>query len=157
MPIFCANPSRSRQVSVAGRGLALCIAIGCLAVLIMAARLKPNPAGLGTHRTMGLQACGFMNSTGLPCPSCGMTTSFSWLAHGNLAASLYVQPMGTVLAALAGVLFWAGMYIALTGQPVHQLLGGVPAKYHAIPLIGLAVLAWGWKIFIHLRGIDGWG
>jgi hypothetical protein len=139
-----------------GRVLAGAIALGCLSLLLVAARLMPSPDGLGTHREMGLQECGFLERTGLPCPSCGMTTSFSWFVRGNLLASLYVQPMGMLLAAICGMCVWGGAYIAVTGRPIHRMVSMLPPKYHVIPLLALAVAAWGWKIFIHLYGIDGW-
>src|SRR5882724_4097356 len=96
-----------------GRLLALTLSAGCLALLITAAVLKPSPDGFGTHQEMGLNRCEFLARTGLPCPSCGMTTSFAWFVRGNIAASLYVQPMGTILAALCGMTVWAGAYIAI--------------------------------------------
>src|SRR4051812_22115967 len=139
-----------------GRLLAGGIAAACLALLVVAARLTPSSDGLGTHQQMHLQECGFLERTGLPCPSCGMTTSFAWFVRGNVLASLYVQPMGTILAAISGMCVWAGAYIAITGRPVHRMVAMLPPKYHAIPLLAIAVAAWGWKIFIHLQGIDGW-
>jgi hypothetical protein len=85
-----------------------------------------------------------------------MTTSFAWFARGNLAASFYIQPMGCVLAILCAAGFWIGLYIAMTGRPAHRLL----KRFNQTPLlIGLALFglaAWGWKIFIHLHGLDGW-
>jgi hypothetical protein len=85
-----------------------------------------------------------------------MTTSFAWLARGNLLASGYVQPMGTVLALLAAACVWGGLYAGVTRRPVHRLLRLLPSRYTLFPLLLLGVLAWGWKIFIHLKGIDGW-
>jgi len=105
---------------------------------------------------MGLDACAFLHLTGLPCPACGMTTSFAWFVRGNFLASFYVQPMGAVLAMCCGMAVWGGAYIAMTGRPVHRLIASVGPKYHVIPLLSFGVLAWAWKIFIHLHGIDGW-
>jgi len=85
-----------------------------------------------------------------------MTTSWAWLARGNLAASLWVQPMGTLLAILTGLTFWAGLYIALTGRAAHHLIRYLPAGYSFQTLLGLALLGWAWKIFIHLHHLDGW-
>jgi hypothetical protein len=64
--------------------------------------------------------------------------------------------MGTVLALLAAAAAWAGFYIALTGRPAHRLLRLLPARYTLFPLLLFVVLAWGWKILIHLNGADGW-
>jgi hypothetical protein len=71
-------------------------------------------------------------------------------------ASFYIQPMGWVLAVACGGMFWAGLYIALTASPLHRLLTQVPALWAVPALMGLGIAAWGWKIFIHLRGLDGW-
>ncbi len=85
-----------------------------------------------------------------------MTTSFAWFAHGNIPASLYVQPMGFMLAVICGMAFWGGAYVAVTGRPVHQILAIVPERMYLIPLLTLAIVGWGWKMYIHLHGIDGW-
>lgn len=139
-----------------GRLVALAVGAGCLAVLVLAAWLKPDPSGMSTHLQLGLQPCGFYQAFGIPCPSCGMTTSFAWFARGNIPASLYVQPMGTVLAVLTVLGMWTGLYMAATGTAVHRLLGRVPPRYYVVPLLAAAIIAWAWKIFIHTRGIDGW-
>lgn len=85
-----------------------------------------------------------------------MTTSFAWFVRGNFVASLYVQPMGAVLAALCCCMVWIGLYILVTGRPVYRLLELFPNRYLYVPLLALALAAWGWKIFIHLSGRDGW-
>ena len=148
--------SSAQRLGAAPRALAALVAMGCLSVLVLASRLPPSPTGVGSHRALGLESCQFLESTGVPCMSCGMTTSFSWFARGNLLASLYVQPMGAVLAAMTACCVWAGLYVAFTGRPVYRLLRLAPGRYYLIPLLMFAVLAWGWKIFIHLNGIDGW-
>jgi hypothetical protein len=148
--------NRRQRLSVWGRLLAAGVALACLSVLVTAASLRPSPTGVGSHQRIGLQSCAFLDRTGLPCPSCGMTTSYTWMVRGNLLASFYVQPMGAVLALLTGAAFWAGLYIVLTGRPAHRLLRLVPSGYYLVPLFTWAIVAWTWKIFIHLRGIDGW-
>jgi hypothetical protein len=144
------------RLSVRGRILAALIGTIGLAVLITGARLTPSPTGMATHTSMGFDECQFYKRTGLPCPSCGMTTSFSWFARGNFIASFYIQPMGFVLALAAAATVWAATYIAITGKPAHRLMRLIPSRYYLLPLLTFAVLAWGWKMFIHLKGIDGW-
>jgi hypothetical protein len=145
------------EMSVIARIAAFALAGACLAVLIVASRLSPDVSGMGTHHQLGLQPCGFLQRTGLPCPTCGMTTSFAQLIHGRPLASFYVQPAGFVVAILSGVVFWIGLYESITGRPVHRLLALLPMSYHLFPLIAVLLAGWAWKIFIHLRGIDGWG
>jgi hypothetical protein len=143
-------------MTVLGRLAALAVSLACFALLLQALRLVPSPTGLGTHTQMGLQPCYLITLCGLPCPTCGMTTSFAWFARGNIAASFYVQPMGCVLAVLTVVTFWTGLYIAATGRAAYRSILFIPARYYILPLLGWALAAWGWKIFIHTSGIDGW-
>ena len=156
VPLIYCRPPRAADLPRFHRVLFLALALGCLSILLTAAVVTPNPDGEGTHTMLGFARCSFLDRTGLPCPSCGFTTSFAWFARGNVPASLYVQPMGFILASLTAITFWASLYIALTGKPAARLLLTIPAQYYLMPLLGFALLAWGWKIWIHLRGIDGW-
>src|SRR5580698_5646032 len=79
---------------------ALVIVACCLiSVFVIAAWLNPYLADgearrLETHRQLGLPPCTFKDVTGLLCPSCGMTTSFSLLIHGDLPNSLRANWVG---------------------------------------------------------------
>ena len=169
VPLECAVVSRTvatiyvrpevpLRSSAAGRWFGLLIGAACLGVLVTAASVAPDPdrTGVGTHTRLGMAPCGLEVQTGLPCPTCGMTTSFSYFVHGNLLASFYVQPMGFVLAGLAAVSVWGGLYVGLTGRPIHWLLRLVRPGGILVGLFVLAILAWIWKIAIHLNGWDGW-
>ena len=83
-----------------------------MTLLGIAATLTPNPAGFGTHRQIrlpilgtdpggGLPACTFKVLFDRPCPSCGMTTSWSWLMHGNLWAAAQANIAGLLLGLCA--------------------------------------------------------
>jgi Protein of unknown function (DUF2752) len=85
-----------------------------------------------------------------------MTTSFAWFARGNLIASFYVQPMGMVLALLCGWCVWGAGYVAMTGRPVYRVLNVFSEKIYLYPLLAMAIMGWGWKMYIHLHGIDGY-
>jgi hypothetical protein len=125
-------------------------------VLVAAATVPPDASGNGTHQRLGLKPCQMLQRTGLPCASCGMTTSFAWFVRGNFLASFYVQPMGFVLAALTAMAVWGAGYVAATGKPAYLLLGFIPVRYTLLPILVFGALAWGWKILIHLAGRDGW-
>lgn len=155
-PLIYRADRRVRAVTASGRLLAAGIAVGCLIPLLIATQLRPSPDGLATHRELGLPSCAFLDRTGIPCPTCGMTTSWSWFVRGNLAASLYIQPMGTVLAILAVCCVQVGAYVAITGRPIQRLLRVLPSRYYFLPLLCFGLAAWGWKIFLHLSGRDGW-
>ena len=156
VPLIYSPRVQPIRIGWLGRAIAAGVGLVCLAPLVTAALLTPNPSGLGTHEALGFAPCSFLQSTGLPCPTCGMTTSWAWLARGNVAASLWVQPMGTVLALLDIVIFWSAGYIAVSGRPAQHLLRYLPAGYILKLLLILALAAWAWKIFIYLHHLDGW-
>lgn len=97
------------------RGLLLLIVGGLVAVFTIAVLLNPyNPDGTAkttaTHTgpPLNLPDCTFKTMTGLPCPSCGMTTSFSLLMHGDPLNSLRANWVGTGLAVFCLALIpWA--------------------------------------------------
>ena len=155
--IYTPRRTTPATLPLTGRLLALGVALACLTVLCVAAYVEPHPSGVGSHAaSLHLKPCHFLQTTRLPCPGCGMTTSFAWFVRGNLLASVYVQPMGAALAALAGGTVWAGFYVALTGRPVYRLFRLVPGRYYVMPLLALGVLAWAWKIMLRLNHWDGW-
>ncbi|MEO6434612.1 MAG: DUF2752 domain-containing protein [Tepidisphaeraceae bacterium] len=157
IPIIYTPPVQKQTIGLGARVLALAIALAALSVLIVAVVLSPAPAGVATHRAMGFAPCEFLERSNLPCPTCGMTTSFAHFVRGNWLASVYVQPMGFIVAVACGGLVWAGLYVTLTASPLHRLLQQLPALYTVPAIMAFAIAAWAWKIFIHLRGVDGWG
>jgi hypothetical protein len=110
-------PALTRRVRLA----VAAVVGGLIALFVVAARLDPYgpdglPRGLGTHTQLGLPECNFLRLTGLPCPSCGMTTSFALLMHGDVVASLGTNPVGTLLAVfLLGMIPW-GLAGAIRGR-----------------------------------------
>ncbi len=84
--------SRRKRLAVGLAGLSLA------ALLAVAARLQPNPSGLGTHEQLGLPPCTFRWLFGMRCPSCGMTTSWSHATRGELSAALTANAGGALLA-----------------------------------------------------------
>lgn len=85
------------------RGSLTGVALALIAVFSLARCLNPynadgSPRILATHQQLGLPPCQFYFTTGLPCPACGMTTSFALLMHGDLLNSLRANAVGTLLA-----------------------------------------------------------
>jgi hypothetical protein len=66
--------------------------------LILAYELDPDPRGFGTHQKLGLPPCSIQLLFGLPCPSCGMTTSFSLFTKGRLLEAARANLAGLLLA-----------------------------------------------------------
>lgn len=89
--------SRLARWYVGMSGLAL------LALLATAAVLEPSRRGYGTHQQLGLPPCSVQVLFGIPCPSCGMTTSWSHAMRGDMVASAECNPGGLLLALMAMV------------------------------------------------------
>jgi hypothetical protein len=75
-------------------------------ILALAGIINPSNSGLGTHTGLGLPPCGFYSIFHKPCPSCGMTTSFSLLMHGRFLEAIIAQPAGVFLF-LTTLFVWA--------------------------------------------------
>jgi hypothetical protein len=70
-------------------------------LLLTAVFLKPSPDGFGTHRQLGLPPCTMIRFFGVRCPSCGMTTSWTYLVRGRLIASQQANTGGLLLGLAA--------------------------------------------------------
>jgi hypothetical protein len=94
--------------------------LGC-GVFAIAIHLRPyepdgTPLREETHRQLGLPPCTFKFVTGLPCPSCGMTTSFALLIRGDVWNSLRANVAGTLLAVLTLAFIPWGLASAWKGR-----------------------------------------
>ncbi len=128
------------------RGLA--VAAPIMAIMAVAAWLHPDERGMRTHEQLHLSPCNFLVTTGWPCPTCGMTTSFSALAHGQMALAFRAHPFGPLLAAALMAVWALAMAELATGR---AFLTRLPWRW-AWAIYGLACLAAGWGI----KALLGW-
>jgi Protein of unknown function (DUF2752) len=136
------------------RMLLVLIGIGWLAVFVIAIRLDPYRDGRiwqeQTHTQLGLPPCQFKTITGVPCPSCGMTSSFALLMHGDVVESLKANFAGTLLACV-GLAFvpWSVLSMVrgrwLGTRDAEGLLLRVVIVF-VVVMMGrwLALMAWRW-------------
>ena len=100
--------------------------------------LEPAAAGLGTHQQLGLPPCTVRVLAGVPCPSCGMTTSFAHFTRGNWRASAAANAGGFLLATLcAGQVVWLAASVA-RGRPVG--FGGTGVRGEWVLACGLGAV-----------------
>lgn len=95
------NPDVSEyRLGRLGRALLVVWSLTLVAGFALAAALKPDPRGYGTHQRLGLPPCTFQTMFQIPCPSCGMTTSFSNFVRGRFRAAAQANPAGLMLAVI---------------------------------------------------------
>ena len=115
-------------------------------VLAVAFSLTPAKEGIGTHHQLGLPPCGTLKLIGVPCATCGMTTAFSYAAHGNLVASFITQPAGAIGAVCTAVLWFVSLWTMLSGAGLTLLAKRLWTRRMAIGLIVVVIAAWVYKI-----------
>jgi hypothetical protein len=96
--------------------------------------LRPDAHGTGTHQQLGLPPCGWYETWGFPCMTCGCTTAVSHFAHGQLLASFITQPFGFTVALVAAIL------VPLT------LIGVVTGKWRGPSMF---TLNWYWRYWLY--------
>jgi hypothetical protein len=100
-----------------------------------------QPLRMATHRQLGLPPCTFYSLTGLPCPSCGLTTSFALFVRGDLANSWRANAVGTLLAIFLVLGIPWGIAGAVRGRPlwidVEKLISRAMLTF-----IGLLLMRW---------------
>ncbi len=149
---------RGREV----RDVNLQLAVACGAAVLLAACLliQPDPRGLGTHSRLGMPTCSYLARSGIPCPSCGATTSLCWFVRGKFRRSFSVHPMGFVAGTLlvASILFSVVSAMLRRRWLVH--LRKVPASGWvalACMFLGLFLLGWPQRVerYLKARAAEG--
>ena len=122
-----------------------------VAVLLMAAWLTPDPSGLGTHTQLGLEPCISMSALRLPCPMCGMTTTFSLMADFRPFDALSNQPFGVVLFLLTAMAAIVAGFEIVDPRKRWIAIIRVLEPYKLLILIvlfGLFFVSWLYKIAV---------
>lgn len=122
----------------------LVLGLGC--IFALAAWLKPDASGIGTHTELGLPPCGFYVVFHKPCPSCGMTTAFAWMMHGHPGRALRAQPAGVAVFLASAALFLYLPWAWWRRRPPVQILetrGFLPV---VLTLIALILVVWAVRV-----------
>jgi len=117
-----------------------------LGLLGLAATLTPSRSGLGTHQQLGLPPCTFEAILGVRCPTCGMTTSWSHLLHGDFAASWGANPGGTCLAAATALAAVWAITAAYRGVAAPRIPRAVMCAT-VLAIVTITLIDWASRIF----------
>ncbi|MEN0062934.1 MAG: DUF2752 domain-containing protein [Myxococcota bacterium] len=91
---------------------------GSALILVLAFTLTPSNEVVTLFGYDVPVLCTFRLITGYSCPGCGLTRSFSFLAHGHVAEAFQMNPLGPLLfLAVLAQLPWQIYRIALEARP----------------------------------------
>jgi hypothetical protein len=123
--------------------------------LVIARLLTPSAKGYGTHQQLGLPPCIFFNLTGIPCPSCGLTTSVAHAARLQFYQAFLTQPFGLIVFCLTVTCIPAFAYLIrrrISWREAIQLRG-VHTLFYL--LLTIYLLSWVYKIvMVKMQGLD---
>jgi len=94
-----------------------------------------------------LNPCGMKQRWGLPCPTCGMTTSALAFARGEIFQSFYIQPSAALLCSILVITAFLAFIITVSGVYFSFLVWfftKVKARYVIAAL--LVIIAAGWLV-----------
>ncbi len=144
------------------RGTLVGIALGLTALFAVASYLNPyrsdgSARRMETHMQLGLPECTFKKVTKLPCPSCGMTTSFALTIRGDLTDAVQANSVGVLLAlTLLAAIPWCIASVicrrTIFFQSAERALMVIVIGLLSLMLVRWAILV-GLKVWFKL---DGW-
>ena len=133
-----------RPVAARLAGVGVLVGIGVL-LYFAAWKLgyKDGPSRPG--QTM-MPPCGFLVTTGYPCPTCGMTRAFQYVVRGRLVAGLKSQPMGALLCVAMILAIPAALVVLVTGRGWQVDWYRVRPDRLLWVLLAVFLAAWGYKL-----------
>ena len=117
-------------------------------VIAIAHRLQPRAQGFGTHQQLGLPPCMFHSLTGLPCPGCGLTTSFAHAAKLHLIEAFIAQPFGLLAFFLTLLSIPCAVYLIRRRLPWQMLFEIRLFKMCMYIAFAAFLLGWVYKLMI---------
>jgi hypothetical protein len=124
------------------------LAVALSGVLGIAGWLEPDDRGFGTHEQLGLPPCAFRALVRIPCPSCGMTTSFAYAVRGRLLSAASTNPGGCLLAiGAAGMIPWC-LASAAMGRTIGIRSPERAAIVTVLTVLGISLLGWAVRLVI---------
>src|SRR3990167_7022481 len=113
--------------------------------------LVPDPRGFGTHEQLFLPPCLFHWLTDLPCPACGLTTSFVHLVNGNVIQGIRAHLLGPILL---GIFIFLSVYVVwcfLKKENFWLFLNSKKVSFFSVVLVFSLLVNWFLVLFSSQR------
>jgi len=133
------------EVGWTDRFAATVVLLAGVVTVFALSRVVPDNRGIGTHEQLGMQPCGWPESMGAPCPTCGVTTAATHLVHLSPIRALATQPFGAALAAGGIWLALFAGYCLLRRRPFVARLALLPYGTIALWTLVVFLLSWLYK------------
>lgn len=107
------------------------------------------------NEATNIEVCLIKKVTGLPCPSCGTTSSVTYLLQGQFRNAVLANPLGFVMI-LAMAIFpvWIIFDLILNRNSFFLFYNYIEISFRmkvvAIPAVIIIITIWIWKIMKHL-------
>ncbi len=131
---------------MATRASGAAILVACTGLFAAASWLDPARGSTDSLEQFGLPPCGMLVRWGVPCPTCGMTTSFALAARGQLASAFHAQPAGLALAVAAAVAAIAAGGTLVTGRSFRVNWYRVSPTGIGLGVAAILLAGWAYKI-----------
>jgi hypothetical protein len=135
------RPSFVLRASTGQRKIAALICFGIIVFFTVFALAGHYKIDMGLF----LGYCGFKQRTGLPCPTCGMTTATLAFAQGRIIEAFYIQPacgflccVMVLVAILAFIIAVFGIYFRF----IERFFIEVKLRYMILALIVIIIAGW---------------
>lgn len=133
--------------------VAVGLALMACVVLGVARRLEPAARGYGTHTELLLPPCNFLRLTHLPCPSCGMTTSFAWAVRMDFGQAFLANPFGLLLFFGTVALIPACIFLLWRRIPLRRITESALFNRAVYVATALLLASWIFKLSVfHFAG-----
>jgi hypothetical protein len=130
------------------RGI-LVIGGAILATLLFTAfMLAPERRGFGTHRQLGLPPCTLVQTIGMRCPSCGMTTSWACLTKGQVFKAFAMNAGGALFGIYS--IFLAPYFLGsgLSGRWIWRRPNEWVVLFIGVTVMGTTLIDWTFRVLL---------
>lgn len=89
--------------------------------------------------------CGFQQTTGLPCPGCGMTRATLAFAQGQIFEAFYIQPAAGLICSMMVAVALVAFVIAIFGiffRFIQRFFEEVKLRYILLALFFVIIAGW---------------